>query len=220
MKLVENKRKIISAVLALTSLSVMVLQLASCGGSSSKTTSATTTTNQSALGNQSSTTTIIATATTVATPANVTVTSADGIVSISVPSGWNLSDTALYSGSVIGVANDANSEYVIITEPAKTDYGANSTVSDYMNVIQSVFGAVLTNPVWGQSSNVTIGGCTGISAQLTGTRISDGSNMVYYVNALASKSYYYNVCGYTTSTMASSNQAQLETIIKSFKETN
>ena len=49
-------------------------------------------------------------------------------------------------GFVIGVANDANSEYVIITEPAKTDYGANSTVSDYMNVIQSVFGAVLTNP--------------------------------------------------------------------------
>ena len=203
------KKGIIGALLSF--LLVASMALASCSASTTATTTTATTT---------ASTTITATTTTTATPAIVTVTSADGIVSISVPSGWNLSDTALYSGSVIGVANDANSEYVIITERPKTDYGTNSTVSDYMNVIQSVFGDVLTNPVWGQSSNVTIGGCSGISAQLTGTRISDGSNMVYYVNALASKDYYYNVCGYTTSAMASSNQAQLETIIKSFRETN
>ena len=195
----------------LSFLFVASLALASCSSSITATTTHATTI---------ASTTSIAITTTTTTPANVTVTSTDGIVSISVPSGWNLSDTALYSGSVIGVANNANSEYVIITERPKTDYGTNSTVSDYMNVIQSVFGAVLTNPVWGQSSNVTIGGCSGISAQLTGTRISDGSNMVYYVNALASKDYYYNVCGYTTSAMASSNQVQLETIIKSFRSTN
>ena len=203
------KKGIIGALLSF--LLVASMALASCSASTTATTTHATTI---------ASTTSIAITTTTTTPANVTVTSTDGIVSISVPSGWNLSDTALYSGSVIGVANDANSEYVIITERPKTDYGTNSTVSGYMNVIQSVFGDVLTNPVWGQSSNVTIGGCSGISAQLTGTRISDGSNMVYYVNALASKDYYYNVCGYTTSAMASSNQVQLETIIKSFRSTN
>jgi hypothetical protein len=126
----------------------------------------------------------------------------------------------LYPNAVIGVANDANSEYLIVTKKAKTDVGANSTINDYMNLVKSVFGLVVTNPVWGQSSNVTIGGCSGLAVQLTGTRNSNGVSTVYYINVVASKDYYYNICGYTDSSMSAANQAQLNTIIKSFKETN
>jgi uncharacterized membrane protein len=214
MKLVQHHRKIIAVAMALTLFSIIMLQLAGCGGSSAKTTVPATTTSQVALGNQTTTTT------TTTTAANVAVSNSDGSVTISVPAGWNTNDLSLYPGAVVGIANDANSEYLIITKKPKTDVGANSTINDYMNLVKSVFAAVLTNPVWGSTSNVTIGGCSGLSAQLTGTRISDGSNMVYYVNAVASKDYYYNICGYTTSAMAAANQAQLETIIKSFKETN
>ena len=202
--------------MALMLFSIVILQLTGCGSKSAKTTAAATTTSQSALGNQTTTT---KTTTTTAT-ANAAVSNSDRTVSISAPSGWNLNDLGLYPNAVIGVANDANSEYLIVTKKAKTDVSANSTINDYMNMVKSVFGLVVTNGVWGQSSNVTIGGCSGLSVQLTGIRKSNGVSTIYYINVVASKDYYYNICGYTDASLASANQAQLQTIIKSFKETN
>jgi hypothetical protein len=212
MKLVKHERKTIAIVFALIVFSSIMLQLSGCSKSSTATSSPTA--------SQASTTTKSTTTTTSQLSSNVLVQTTDQSVSISVPSGWNTNDTALYPGAVIGVANDANSEYVIVTKKPKSEIGTNSTVSDYMTVVKNVFAAILNNPVWGQTSNVTIGGCKGLSAQLTGTKKSDGSSMVYYVNALASDDYYYNVCGYTTSNMADANKTNIENIIKSFKETN
>jgi hypothetical protein len=150
----------------------------------------------------------------------VAVSSADKSVTISVPSGWNTNDLGLYPGAIIGVADNANNEWVIITKKPKSEFGANSTISTYMNTVKDVFSSILTNPVWGPTSNVTIGGCSGVTAQLTGTRRSNNSSTVYYVNALASKNYYYNVCGYTLATAADANKAKLQNIINSFKETD
>jgi len=216
MELVKHKKKIIAVVLALMLFSAIMLQLAGCSCSSN----AATTTSSSALssiGSQSSTT---SKTTTTQAAANVPVKSADGTISISAPSGWNLNDLGLYPGAVVGIANDANSEYLIITKKPKTEVGTNSSIDDYMALVQKVFGLVVTGPVWSQSSKVTIGGCSGLAVQLTGIRKSNGISTVYYINAVASKDYYYNICGYTDSSMSAANQAQLETIIKSFKETN
>jgi hypothetical protein len=150
----------------------------------------------------------------------VAVSNTDKSVTISVPSGWNTNDLGLYPGAIIGVADNANNEYLIITKKPKSDFGANSTINNYMTTVKDVFSSILTNPVWGQTSNVTIGGCNGLAAQLTGTRRSNNSSTVYFVNALASKNYYYNVCGYTLATAADANKAKLENIINSFKETD
>jgi hypothetical protein len=221
MKFEQHNRKIIAVAMALMLFSIIILQLVGCGGKSAKTTAAAVTTSQGPLENQTSTvTTTTAEAKTTTATANAAVSNSDGTVSISAPSGWNLNDLGLYPNAVIGVANDANSEYLIVTKKAKTDVGANSTVNDYLNMVKSVFGLVVTNGVWGQTSNITIGGCSGISVQLTGTRNSNGVSTVYYINVVASKDYYYNICGYTDASLAAANQAQLETIIKSFKETN
>ena len=213
MKFLQHKKKLIATGMALMLFSIIILQLAGCG--SKKTTTASTTTKTTT----TAATTAIKTTTTQAA-ANVAVSGADETVSISAPSGWNLNDLGLYPNAVIGVANDANSEYLIVTKKAKTDVSANSTINDYMNMVKSVFGLVVTNGVWGQSSNVTIGGCSGLAVQLTGIRKSNGISTIYYINVVASKDYYYNICGYTDASLASANQAQLQTIIKSFKETN
>jgi hypothetical protein len=148
----------------------------------------------------------------------VLVTSADGNVSISVPSGWNTNNTQLYPGSVIGVSNNAGNEYLIITEKAKSSLKASDTINDYLNIVKIAFGAAITNPVWGQPSNVTIGGCKGLTVRLTGTRKSNNTDTVYFVNALESKNYFYNVCGYTLTSSEDANKATIEKIINSFKE--
>jgi hypothetical protein len=49
-------------------------------------------------------------------------------VSLSVPSDWNTNDTSLYPGSIIGVANSTNDEYVIVTKKPKSGYGSSSTI--------------------------------------------------------------------------------------------
>ncbi len=160
------------------------------------------------------------TSTTSQSSANVLVKSADGSVSLSVPSDWNTNDTSLFPGAIIGVANSTNDEYVIVTKRPKSDYGASSTINDYMTVVKGVFAAILTNPIWGQSSSVTIGGCKGLTTQVTGTRTRDNANLTFFINALESKNYYYNVCGWTITSAADANKPAIENIIKSFKETD
>jgi hypothetical protein len=139
-------------------------------------------------------------------------------VSVSVPAGWNTNDTQLYPGSVLGVANDANNEYLIITQKPKLSLKAGDTINDYLNIVKAAFGSAVTNPVWGQSSAVTIGGCKGLTVRLTGTRKSNNTDTVYFVNVLESKNYFYNVCGYTLTSLENTNKSTLENIITSFKE--
>ncbi len=49
-------------------------------------------------------------------------------------------------------------------------------------VAKVAFGAAVTNPVWGQPSNITIGVCKGLTVPLTGTRKSNNTETVYFVN--------------------------------------
>ena len=127
----KYERKIISGILTLVLLFTIMLQLAGCSKSSTATLSSTT----------SKTSTIISSSTTSETSptsqlsGDVLVTSADGNVSITVPSGWDTNDTQLYPGSVIGVADDADTEYLIITEKPKSSLKASDTINDYLNHI-------------------------------------------------------------------------------------
>ena len=191
-----------------------MLQLVGCSKSSTATPSSTTSKTSTVL----SSSTTSNTSPTSQLSGNVIVTSADGNVSITVPSGWNTNDTQLYPGSIIGVADDADNEYLIITEKPKSSLKASDTINDYLNIIKTAFGTAVTNTVWGQPSNVTIGGCKGLSVRLTGIRKSNNTDTVYFVNALESKNYFYNVCGYTLKSSENANKATIEKIINSFKE--
>ena len=157
--------------------------------------------------------------TTTKSPGNVLWGSPDGTVFISVPSGWNLNDAALFPGAAIGVADDANSEYVIVTERIQSEIGANATIDDYLAAVKGVFAKILSNPTWGSTSNITIGGCKGLAVQLSGTRIRDNANLVFFINVLTGtkQPYFYNVCGWTTNDMVDKNKASLEKIINSFQ---
>ena len=146
------------------------------------------------------------------------VKSADGNVTIFVPSGWNTNNTQLYPGSIIGVADDANKIYLIITEKTKISVKANSTINDYLNQAKSAFSTAVTNPVWGQPSDINVGGCKGLALRLTGTRKSNGTETVYFVNILESKNYYYDVAGYTLTALENANRPVIDKIVNSFKE--
>jgi hypothetical protein len=131
-----------------------------------------------------------------------------------------MNDAALFPGAAIGVADDANSEYVIVTERQQYQIGTNATINDYLTAVKAVFAKILSNPTWGSTSNITIGGCKGLAVQLSGTRIRDNANLVFFVNVLAGnkQANFYNVCAWTPSNMVNQNKASLEKIINSFQE--
>ena len=145
----------------------------------------------------------------------VTVTSLDRDVSVSVPSGWNTNDTALDPGSIIAVSNDANHEYLVVTEEPQTSLGANSTVDDYLAQIKAAFIPVVPDAVWGNSSSVTVGGFQGLTSQVTG--IWKSNNTTFFVYALASNNYYYTIAGFTNTSLVDANKETLQKIIYSFK---
>jgi hypothetical protein len=222
MKLEKNTGLTVLTVILLFSI-MLPLSGCTCSGGKSSTTIASSTisspltTEQASPASQPLAT--VSQTSTISQPSGyVLVTSADGNVSISVPSAWNTNDTQLYPGSVIGVADSTTNEYLIITEKPKTSLKASDTINDYLNIVKIAFGAAVTNPVWGQPSSVSIGGCKGLTVRLTGTRKSNNTDTVYFVNALESKNYFYNVCGYTLTSKEDANKATIEKIINSFKE--
>jgi hypothetical protein len=187
--------KTVPTILAVVLLFSIMPILSGCGSkpSSSTTLSQTTTTSQ----------------------ANILVS--DGLESVSVPNGWNTHDTSLYPTAVIGVSDNTDGLYLIVTKKPKSNF---PTINDYVNTVKDAFSLVVYNPVWGNSSSIKIGGDSGLALQLSGTKKSDNSAFIYYVNVLTGKDFYYTVCGYTPSAYASVNKPILEKVINSFKEAN
>ena len=221
----RREKKVGAVVFVVILLCSIMLTLpgCSCNGGKSSTSVQSTTINPSSTTMKSSTKVISSSTTTSATTqssGNVLWGSPDGIVFISVPSGWNMNDAALFPGAAIGVAYDANSEYVIVTERQQYQIGTNATINDYLTAVKAVFAKILSNPTWGSTSNITIGGCKGSAVQVSGTRTRDNASLVYFVNVLAGNKQpnFYNVCAWTPSNMVDQNKASLEKIINSFQE--
>jgi hypothetical protein len=147
----------------------------------------------------------------------VTVTNPAGNISISVPSDWNTNYRSFFPGSIIGVGDVANREFVIVTGEAKTRLGANSSAKDYLAQIKTDFTTIFPDGVWENSSNVTIGGLKGLAAQVTGTNRSSNTETTCFVYALATNDYYFNIVGVTNTSLVNANKATLQNIMNSFK---
>jgi hypothetical protein len=146
---------------------------------------------------------------------NVLVKSADGSISLSVPAGWNTKDTNPYPSAVIGVSSNTDYQHVIVTKRPKSNLPANSTLNIYMADVKKVYSVADTNLVWGQISNVTIGGCHALTVELNATNGS--KDLVYWISAIEGQDNYYCVSGWTTTNLADKDKPVIENVINSFK---
>ncbi len=169
---------------------------------------------QSATGN---TTSNIATEDESPTDDNITATSADGSVSLSVPSTWNANDTSIWPTANLGVSNADSHEYVIIIKKPKSAYAAGLTVDQFIAGAKPVYEALLTSPVWGQSSPSILGGLDGKEISLNGTSKKSGESLQYWINVVEDSSNFYQVVGYTYAIQVDANQSTIEDILNSFK---
>ena len=208
----RRDKKLISIVFSVILLLSIMLIFPGCSSNKSTTTVTSSVTTTVTSSNTSQPTT--------QSSGNTLWGSPDGIVFVSVPSGWNLNDTGIYPGAAIQVGDDANSEYLIVTEKLQSEIGSNATINDYLTTVKKVFATILSNPTWGNTSNITLGGCKGLALQVSGTRTRDNANLVFFINILTGNKqpYFYNVCSWTPSNMVDKNKANLEKMINSFQE--
>jgi hypothetical protein len=149
-------------------------------------------------------------------PGYVTVYSGDGNVSISVPSGWNTDDKTI-AGTLIGVSDPANHEYVVVSGLPRASLGANSTIEAYLAQVKTTAVSIVPDGVWGNSSPITMGIFKGLTTKLVGTWKEDNTNTTFWVNVFANNNYYYAIVGFTSTSLVNAHQAELQTIIDSFK---
>ena len=208
----RRDKKLISIVFSVILLLSIMLIFPGCSSNKSTTTVTSSVTTTVTSSNTSQPTT--------QSSGNTLWGSPDGIVFVSVPSGWNLNDTGIYPGAAIQVGDDANSEYLIVTEKSQSEIGSNATINDYLTTVKKVFATILSNPTWGNTSNITIGGCKGLALQVSGTRTRDNANLVFFINILTGNKqpFFYNLCSWTTSNKVDKNKANLEKMINSFQE--
>jgi hypothetical protein len=141
------------------------------------------------------------------------VTSPDGTASISVPRGWNTDERGLYPTAVIAVGDNASHEFLFVTEARRVRLGSNSSTDDFLAQVKTAFGRSLPDGVWGSSSKVKINGLNGLATELVGP----SNHITYFVYALANRSSYYAVIGFTNTALVSANKGTLQGIAYSFK---
>lgn len=200
----KHERKTVPIIFAAMLFFAIILILSGCSSGKSSTVSPSPTSVTSPTASPSS--------------GNVLVTSNDGSISLSVPSGWNTNDTSLWPGAAIGVSNDANSQYVVVVEHPNSTLPTNYTLNQFLTYEKAAFDLIATNTVWGQTSNISIGGIKGITVELKGTGKKSHTNFVYWISLLQGKNGFYNVTGWTVDNMAGTNKPIIQNVINSFKE--
>jgi hypothetical protein len=138
-------------------------------------------------------------------------------MSISVPTGWNTNNTSLWATAQIGVSNGTNYPYLVVIKKPKTNYAVGYTINDYMTGQHSVFALLLTDPVWGQNSSATIGGLSGLTAQLSGTGKASNDDLRYLISVLEDNNNFYEIVGWTTASTADTDMQIITNITNSFK---
>jgi hypothetical protein len=189
----KNEKKRMSALIAGLLLFSILFTLSGCSAKKSSTVNMSSNVSKSSAVSQTSS---------VSESSDVLVKSSDGSVSISVPSGWNTKDTSIWPTAVIAVSDGASYQYAIVIKRPKSELAAGTKISDYITSIKPYYSALLTNPVWGENSNVQIGSLSGLKVQLKGTGKVSKADLVYWINVIEDSSNFYQVTGWTKASEA------------------
>jgi len=206
----KKGKKAFALILAGIMLFSMILTLSGCNATKLQTSSKTQASSQAVASSQAPVSS--------QSSDNVIVTSKDGSVSITVPNGWNNDDLSSFPSAYMGVSDVSSVEYLVIVKKSKSTEPANFTADACLNAVKTFFATyVVTGPAWGQTSNITVNGLNGESAELSATGKISKANLTYWVDVLEDTNNFYEVIGWTVSSKADANKQTIENIMNSFK---
>jgi hypothetical protein len=125
----------------------------------------------------------------------VLVKSSNGRLSMPAPEGWR-SDDSLWAGAVIGLSGW--DYYVVVLEKPKSNYADGITANDFLTSAHSDFDNLLYNINWKPSSNITIGGLSGVTVQMNAKNQGNRAAVVYLISVVADNNNFYEIIGWTS----------------------
>ena len=157
---------------------------------------------------------------TTSNPSGVLAKSSDGSVSLVIPNYFD-SDNSLWPGAIsagskVLIAGSTMLYDIVVLEKPKSSYATGLTADDFLTGEHSVFNW-LRNMTWKQSSNITIGGLSGVTVQLNGQNLGNYEWDVYLISVGADNNYFYEIIGWANTVMQGVDLHDLQNIMNTFK---
>jgi hypothetical protein len=195
-------------LLATCFLIALTLMQASCGKSGTTSTKSSNLSTSSPF--KSSTT---------SSSSGVLAKSSDGSVSLVIPnfdSDNSLWPGAISAGSKVLIAGSTMLYDIVVLEKPKSSYATGLTADDFLTGEHSVFNW-LRNMTWKPSSNITIGGLSGVTVQLNGQNLGNYEWDVYLISVVADNNNFYEIIGWANTVMQGVDLHDLQNIMNTFK---
>ena len=145
--------------------------------------------------------------------------SSDGSVSLVIPnfdSDNSLWPGAISAGSKVLIAGSTMLYDIVVLEKPKSSYATGLTADDFLTGEHSVFNW-LRNMTWKPSSNITIGGLSGVTVQLNGQNLGNYEWDVYLISVVADNNNFYEIIGWANTVMQGVDLHDLQNIMNTFK---
>jgi hypothetical protein len=144
----------------------------------------------------------------------VLVKSSNGRISISAPDGWR-SDDSLWTGPEISLSGW--DYYVVVLEKHKSNYADGFTANDFLTSARSDFDHLLYNINWKPSSNITIGGLSGVTVQMNAKNQGNRAAVVYLISVVADNNNFYEIIGWTSADRGDIDLQYLQNVMNGLK---
>jgi hypothetical protein len=146
--------------------------------------------------------------------------SSDGSVSLVIPnfdSDNSLWHGANVTGSKVLIAGSTMLYDIVVLEKPKSSYAAGLTADDFLTGEHSVFKDGVRNMTWKQSSNITIGGLSGVTVQMNGQNLGNYEWDVYLISVVADNNNFYEIIGWANTVMQGVDLHDLQNMMNTFK---
>jgi hypothetical protein len=147
-------------------------------------------------------------------PSTVTLKNSNGSLSISAPSGWK--SDQLWPDSEISISTMGY--YIVVLKKTKSDYAAGSTANDLLTSVPKdpYLNKAVNNMNLKASSNITINGLSGVTAQMSAHWLNGGFR-AYLISVVEDNNNFYEIIGWTSSDSASMDLDYLQNVMNNFK---
>jgi hypothetical protein len=147
-------------------------------------------------------------------PSTVTVKNSSGNLSISAPSGWK--SDQLWPDSEISISSTGY--YIVVLKKTKSDYAAGYTANDLLTSVPKdpYLNKAVNNMNLKPSSNITINGLSGVTAQMNAHWLNGGF-LAYLISVVGDNNNFYEIIGWTSSDSGSMDLNYLQSVMNNFK---
>jgi hypothetical protein len=147
-------------------------------------------------------------------PSTVTLKNSSGNLSISAPSGWK--SDQLWPDSEISISTMGY--YIVVLKKMKSNYAAGYTASDLLTSVPKdpYLNKAVNNMNLKPSSNITINGLSGVTAQMSAHWLNGGFR-AYLISVVEDNNNFYEIIGWTSSDSASMDLDYLQNVMNNFK---